>query len=284
VREDNGLDVWRRSILEELIKEGKGCLKKKIRCPQSVDPRGNVWIVDKNRYPILVILRSHMPKKLSDWVNHQMSQIWWEHREKKFPHLKQKEKASREEPEGPPPLHFACHASSRNKFDVYSEILDKMGMMKKLLPMWIWSQKVVDSMPEGYLGISKGIPVDKKIAGTNVSGLVLNFDAVAFHHDMNDVAPAILSYFEGPHTLASDGDAFYGGEFVVRCMGLQLVVDPLDTVIFESNIFHEVHRPMGVRFNITSMFKAHPNIQSKENSEHTWLFLEHFGIPKQNSV
>jgi len=49
---------------------------KKFRCPFPVDPQGDIWIVDRNFYPILVMLKKHIPEYLQDWVNTIMKEIW----------------------------------------------------------------------------------------------------------------------------------------------------------------------------------------------------------------
>jgi len=48
-----------------------------------------------------------------------------------------------------------------------------------------------------------------------------------------DIAPAILSYFPGPFPPDPDPrfPSFYGGEFIMRCMGLKIFVSPQDNLI-----------------------------------------------------
>jgi len=49
--------------------------------------------------------------------------------------------------------------------------------------MWKWVQQIKEGIPSGYKANS--IPEDKRVGGFEVSGLVLNFTPVAFHHDTN---------------------------------------------------------------------------------------------------
>jgi len=143
----------------------------------------------------------------------------------------------------------------------------------KLLPMWTWVERVVDSIPAGYKNANT-IPEDKRIGGFKISGLVLNFCPVSFHHDVNDFCPAILSYFKGPWK-----DPFIGGQFIIKCMGISFPVDPMDCIIFESRLFHEVGNVIGTRFNITSMFKSVGKINKKPILKgEEWLFQDNFGI------
>jgi len=173
-------------------------------------------------------------------------------------------------------VHFAAHRARRYDYFLYSNV-DKVKFVC-LLPLWKWTERIVTELTPLIFEKLDKIKDKKFRVGQFLStGLALNFVPVGFHNDCGDIAPAILSYFTGPFEKKPGYPVFFGGEFIMKCMGIQVLVNPQDNLITESRLFHEVGNVVGVRFNITSYFKNAQIMNMTIPKNGDWLFKENFG-------
>jgi len=164
----------------------------------------------------------------------------------------------------------------RYEYFLYSNI-DRVNFVKSL-PMFKWTERIVQElMPAIFEKLDKIRDKRFRIGQFICTGLAFNFAPVGFHHDQGDIAPAILSYFNGPFAPEPGFPSFLGGEFIMRCMGIKVLVNPRDNLISESRLFHEVGSVIGVRFNITSYFKTETFDNARVPENASWLFKENFG-------
>jgi len=70
------LDQWRLEMAKIMSRKGGDIGLNRFRSPEEVNPLFDVWIVDAEYSPILVILRKIIPVNLENWINSIMTEMW----------------------------------------------------------------------------------------------------------------------------------------------------------------------------------------------------------------
>jgi len=274
IKKSDDLDRWRSRIAIEL-KAIHPSLEKKFQ-QQATICDVDVWIEDVNGKPILTFHRNLLPPKLHQFMNELLTTIWKQERLKCSASTLKKEN-TRGNGFKPEPHHYSAHAMYRMHYELYKEV--DLQIFARSVPMWVWSELMLKKLlPQYYKNVSE---LRKKqpfnTGGYSCTGLVFNFTNTAFHHDKNDICPAIISYLSGPYV----DEPWSGGAFLVRCMGLRICVRPGDVLIFESRLFHEVESVLGVRFSVVSYCKKEKLDGKSLPRDMTWLSSPHFGFEKE---
>jgi len=214
---------------------------------------GDVWIVDKNDVVILAILRNYMPRPLLSLMSDVLHDDWAKQREERSKTEVVKEsKATRHSGFQAESRHYSAHGLRQgSEYYLYEEV--DPNLLVRSLPMFEWSDIVLHKYLSQYVSIVNSKRHNKLRVGQYlVSGLVFNYTDCDIHHDLKDLCPAILSYVNPPpykchiHVNGIPEQNWFGGEFLIRCMGIKICVNPGDVILFESRIFHEVEKPVPV--------------------------------------
>jgi len=130
-------------------------MTRKVGKPYTVDKDTEIWVVENNFQPILIILREFLPHNLWFLMHKILSEEWLSQRNSRTKsEILREQKTTCHAGFEAKACHYSAHSAYRDEYYLYRGV--KLDLLMASMPMWEWSEEVVCTLlPQSYEEVQK---------------------------------------------------------------------------------------------------------------------------------